>query len=85
MKEAKARSMAEDIAIKLCISVNKAPEIMAVLKSYGVYKVDKLQNYSCEGQMELVSDFPQYLPDNPEADVVGWAFEEKEDEPEMDR
>lgn len=85
MKEARAKTMAEDIAMKLCIPINNVPAIMTILKRYGVYKTDTLQNYTCEGQMDLVEDFPQYLPDNPEADVAGWAFEEKDDESEMDR
>ena len=79
MKEATAKSMAKSIARRTDIPLGKVPEIMMVLKSYGVYKVDKMQHYTCTGQMNLVSDFPQYCPDNPEADVDGWAFEEKDD------
>lgn len=82
MKEAKAKNMAEDIAIKLCIPITNVPAIMTVLKHYGVYKTDVLKNYTCEGQMDI-AQFPQYLPDNPEADVSGWAFEEKDTDIEM--
>lgn len=83
MKEITAKNMAEAIAMKLCVPISSVPEIMTVLKGYGVYKVDKMQNYVCEGQMDI-AQFPEYMPDNPEADVSGWAFEEK-DESELDR
>lgn len=78
MKEATAKNMSEDIAMRLCIPIENVPIIMSVLKGYGVYKVDKMANYTCDGQMNI-TQFPQYMPDNPEADVSGWAFEEKDD------
>lgn len=85
MKETAAQSLAEAIAMRLCISLKNVPDIMDVLRKHGVYRQDKMKNYVCDGQMDLVSDFPQYMPDNPQADVSGWMFEEKDDDTEPDR
>lgn len=87
MTEARAAKLASDIARTAGYGFGNMPlrqrqeKIMDILRDYGiVQKKDIMAAYSCEGQMDLARDFPEYAPayspDDPDADVEGWDYDE---------
>jgi hypothetical protein len=73
LTETRAKQLAIAISDELYGDVRpqEVNAICRVLDQFHLVKHDKMAHYEVEGQMDLVSDFPEYCPDT--------AAEEEED------
>jgi hypothetical protein len=64
LTEIKARELAIAISDELYgdVQPREVRKIMNVLEKFHLVKEDKLAHYEVKGQMDLVTDFPEYCP-----------------------
>ncbi len=65
LTETKARQVAIAVSDELHgrVDPDTVNAVLKVFDQYHLVKQDKMAHYEVEGQMDLVSDFPEYCPD----------------------